>query len=70
MDSGLEAAGKPIDSNDLLIASDAYTTGATVVTTNIDEFKRIRGLKVENWLEDTCEQRGSAIVEEAPQTRS
>jgi len=48
--SGLEAAGKPIGSNDLLIAAHAYATGATIVTANTDEFKRIRGLKVENWL--------------------
>ena len=46
----LEAAGKPIGSNDLLIAAHAYATGATIVTANRDEFKRIRGLKVENWL--------------------
>ena len=46
----LEAAGKPIGSNDLLIAAHAYATGATMVTANTDEFKRIRGLKVENWL--------------------
>jgi tRNA(fMet)-specific endonuclease VapC len=48
--AALEAAGKPIGSNDLLIAAHAYTTGATIVTANTDEFKRIRGLKVENWL--------------------
>jgi len=46
----LEAAGKPIGSNDLLIAAHAHATGATIVTANADEFKRIRGLKVENWL--------------------
>ena len=46
----LEAAGKPIGGNDLLIAAHAYATGATVVTANTAEFKRIRGLKVENWL--------------------
>lgn len=46
----LEAAGKPIGSNDLLIAAHACATGATIVTANADEFKRIRGLKVENWL--------------------
>jgi tRNA(fMet)-specific endonuclease VapC len=46
----LEAAGKPIGSNDLLIAAHAYATDATIVTANTDEFKRIRGLKVENWL--------------------
>jgi tRNA(fMet)-specific endonuclease VapC len=48
--SELEAAGKPIGSNDLLIAAHAYTIGATIVTANTAEFKRIRGLKVENWL--------------------
>jgi tRNA(fMet)-specific endonuclease VapC len=48
--SELEAAGKPIGGNDLLIAAHAYATGATIVTANADEFKRIRGLKVENWL--------------------
>jgi tRNA(fMet)-specific endonuclease VapC len=46
----LEAAGKPVGSNDLLIAAHAYATGATIVTANTNEFKRIRGLKVENWL--------------------
>jgi tRNA(fMet)-specific endonuclease VapC len=45
----LEAAGKPIGGNDLLIAAHAYATGATIVTANIGEFKRIRGLNVENW---------------------
>ena len=46
----LEAAGKPIGGNDLLIAAHASATGATIVTANTDEFKRVRGLKVENWL--------------------
>jgi tRNA(fMet)-specific endonuclease VapC len=46
----LETAGKPIGGNDLLIAAHAYSTGATIVTANTDEFKRIRGLNVENWL--------------------
>lgn len=48
--SELEAAGRPIGSNDLLIAAHAYATGATIVTANVDEFKRIRGLSVVNWL--------------------
>ena len=46
----LEAAGKPIGGNDLLIAAHAHALGATVVTANAREFKRVRGLKVENWL--------------------
>lgn len=48
--SELEAAGKPIGSNDFLIAAHAYAAGATIVTANTDEFKRVRGLNVENWL--------------------
>jgi tRNA(fMet)-specific endonuclease VapC len=46
----LETAGKPIGGNDLLIAAHAYSTGATIVTANTDEFKRFRGPSVENWL--------------------
>jgi tRNA(fMet)-specific endonuclease VapC len=46
----LEANGKPIGGNDLLIAAHACAAGATVVTANADEFNRVRGLKVENWL--------------------
>jgi len=46
----LEAAGRPIGSNDLLIAAHACALGATVVTANVGEFRRIRGLNVENWL--------------------
>lgn len=48
--SELERAGKPIGGNDLLIAAHARAASATVVTANVGEFKRIRGLKVENWL--------------------
>ena len=47
--SELEAAGKPIGGNDLLIAAHALATGATIVTDNTGEFKRIRGLSVQNW---------------------
>src|SRR3546814_583938 len=46
----LEAAGKPIGPNDLLIAAHAYALGAVLVTANVAEFSRVRGLKVENWL--------------------
>lgn len=48
--SGLEAAGRPIGGNDLLIGAHALATGAIIVTANVAEFRRIRGLKVENWL--------------------
>lgn len=46
----LEAGGRPIGGNDLLIGSHAVAVGSTIVTANIDEFRRIGGLKVENWL--------------------
>lgn len=46
----LEAEGKPIGPNDLLIGAHALTVGATLVTANEGEFRRIRGLNVENWL--------------------
>jgi tRNA(fMet)-specific endonuclease VapC len=48
--AALEAAGTPIGGNDLLIAAHARAIGATVVTANRQEFQRVRGVKVENWL--------------------
>ncbi len=47
----LEAAGQPIGHNDLLIASHACALGLTLVTAHEREFRRIRGLHVENWLD-------------------
>lgn len=46
----LEAAGKTIGPNDLLIAAHAYAAGAILVTDNAGEFSRVRGLRVENWV--------------------
>lgn len=46
----LEAAGRPIGGNDLLIAAHALSLGLTVVTDNEREFGRIEELPVENWL--------------------
>ncbi len=48
--TGLEAVGRPIGGNDLLIAAHARALGATVVTANDGEFRRVGGLSVENWL--------------------
>jgi len=42
--------GKPIGPYDMLIASHARNIGATVVTNNEREFRRVPGLAVENWL--------------------
>ncbi|MFI5006511.1 MAG: type II toxin-antitoxin system VapC family toxin [Solirubrobacterales bacterium] len=47
--SSLEAAGKPIGPNDMLIAAHALSLGLVVVTDNVGEFRRVKGLKLENW---------------------
>jgi tRNA(fMet)-specific endonuclease VapC len=47
--SDLEAAGTPIGPLDLLIAAQARSLGATLVTANVSEFKRVKGLKVLGW---------------------
>lgn len=46
----LERAGHAIGPNDMLIAAHALALDAVVVTANIDEFARVPGLVVENWL--------------------
>ena len=45
----LEAVGAPIGPNDMLIAAQALSRGLSVVTDNVGEFGRVKGLKVENW---------------------
>lgn len=45
----LEAQGAPIGPNDMLIAAQALSRGLTVVTDNVGEFRRVSGLKVQNW---------------------
>ena len=45
----LTRAGTPIGGNDILIAAHGLALGCTVVTDNEDEFRRVAGLKVENW---------------------
>jgi tRNA(fMet)-specific endonuclease VapC len=46
----LEQAGRPIGSDDLLIAAQAIALGYTIVTDNEGEFARVDGLLRENWL--------------------
>lgn len=46
----LERKGVTIGGNDLLIAAHARAIGATCVTANTGEFRRVPGLRVENWL--------------------
>jgi tRNA(fMet)-specific endonuclease VapC len=45
----LEAAGTPIGPYDLLIAAQALRRSATLVTANVSEFARVRGLDWQDW---------------------
>lgn len=45
----LARAGTPIGSNDLMIASIALATDATLVSRNQGEFRRVAGLRLETW---------------------
>jgi len=45
----LERAGKPIGPYDILIAAQTRRRGALLVTANLREFKRVSGLRCENW---------------------
>jgi tRNA(fMet)-specific endonuclease VapC len=46
----LMARGLVIGPMDLLIAAHALALGATLVTNNEREFRRVKGLKLENWV--------------------
>ena len=46
----LRQAGTPIGDFDEMIAAHALAHGLTLVTNNTREFKRVKGLKVEDWL--------------------
>ena len=48
--SSLQKKGAPIGPMDLLIASIALTNHLTLVTNNVKEFKRVKGLIIENWI--------------------
>ena len=45
----LEKSGKPIGPMDLLIAATALELGVVLVTHNTKEFRRVKGLRVEDW---------------------
>ena len=45
----LERIGRLIGHNDLLIAAHARALGATLVTNNVGEFRRVPDLAVEDW---------------------
>lgn len=45
----LHAAGTPIGPYDVLIAAQALRSGATLVTSNVGEFSRVRDLAWQDW---------------------
>jgi len=49
---GLQKIGTVIDDMDLLIASTALTLNLTLVTNNEKHFRKIAGLKIENWSQE------------------
>lgn len=48
--SSLEKRGEVIGAHDLLIAAHALSLDRILVTNNEREFKRVEGLKVDNWV--------------------
>lgn len=47
----LDSEGTPIGHNDILIAGHCISIDATLVTDNVREFKRVDGLRFENWVD-------------------
>jgi tRNA(fMet)-specific endonuclease VapC len=47
--AALKSRGQPIGAYDALIAGTALARGLILVTSNVSEFSRIGGLKIENW---------------------
>jgi tRNA(fMet)-specific endonuclease VapC len=45
----LYGQGKPIGPYDMMIAGHARSLGLILVTNNVGEFKRVTGLRLENW---------------------
>jgi tRNA(fMet)-specific endonuclease VapC len=47
--ASLEAAGKPIGAYDYLVAGQALARQLTLVTANVSEFSRVKGLSSQDW---------------------
>lgn len=48
--AALRQAGTPIGDFDEMIAAHSLALGCVLVTDNLQHFKRVKGLKVENWV--------------------
>ena len=46
----MERKGTPVGVNDLHIAGHARSEGLILVTNNLREFERVKGLRLENWV--------------------
>ena len=46
----VERLGKPVGVHDMLIGAHARAEGLIVVTNNAREFRRLPGLRIENWI--------------------
>ena len=51
--SDLERTGQIIGSMDILIAAHAVSLNVIMVTNNVQEFQRVKGLFVEDWISET-----------------
>jgi len=47
--ASLEKSNAPVGPMELIIASISLTHNFTLATNNVKEFRRIKGLKLENW---------------------
>ena len=45
----LERRGQKIGGNDIIIAATVLANDGILITNNIDEFSRVKGLKIEDW---------------------
>jgi tRNA(fMet)-specific endonuclease VapC len=46
----LRKKGLPLDDFDLLIGSTAISNNLTLVTRNVSDFERLKGIEIENWV--------------------
>jgi tRNA(fMet)-specific endonuclease VapC len=49
INASLKTSGEPIGSYDVLLAGHAVNRGLTLVTANISEFSRVKGLSWQDW---------------------
>ncbi len=48
----VERLGKPVGPLDMLIGAHARAEGLIIVTNNVREFRRLPGVRVENWVDE------------------